>query len=60
MIQTYPLPQTMPRGQTHGSNARRGPVRPLRSFWSDRQAVQLKVFLIVACLIAAAVLEVPW
>ncbi len=28
-------------------------------FWSDRQAVRLKMILIGACLLAAALLEVP-
>ena len=60
MIQTYPLPHAMPRGHAQRSGARRGPARPLPSFWNDRQAVRLKVLLILACLIAAAALEVPW
>jgi hypothetical protein len=30
------------------------------SFWDDRQAVRLKVLLLGLCLVAAAMLEVPW
>lgn len=29
-------------------------------FWDDRQAIGLKVLLVVGCLVAAALLEVPW
>ncbi len=60
MIHTYPLPRTTSRAHTHEPVAHRAPVRPRASFWNDRQAVRLKAFLIVACLIAAALLEVPW
>ncbi|MDR7545508.1 MAG: hypothetical protein QN120_14790 [Armatimonadota bacterium] len=29
-------------------------------FWDDRQAVRLKIIGLVCCLLAAALLEVPW
>ncbi|MDI6772360.1 MAG: hypothetical protein QME77_07190 [bacterium] len=29
-------------------------------FWDDRQAVRLKVLLLVMCILAAAALEAPW
>lgn len=33
---------------------------PWARFWNDRQAVALKIALLVGCLLAAAALEVPW
>jgi hypothetical protein len=30
------------------------------SFWNDRTAVRLKLLLIGACLLGAALLEAPW
>lgn len=29
-------------------------------FWDDRRAVRLKVLLLIACILAAAMLEAPW
>jgi hypothetical protein len=40
--------------------ARRNAAGAQAWFWSDRQAVRLKLFLLAACLLAAALLEVPW
>ncbi len=39
--------------------APRGALGLWARFWSDRQAVRLKVILLGACLVAAALLEVP-
>jgi len=35
-------------------------ARTWARFWDDRQAVRLKVLLLIACILAAAVLEAPW
>lgn len=41
--------------------AARGQARVARaSFWNDRRAVRLKMLLIGACLIGAALFEGPW
>jgi len=50
MIHAYPL---IGIGVERISRSSRAP------FWSDRQAVQLKILLIGLCFIAAALLEVP-
>lgn len=39
--------------------APRAPLGLWARFWSDRQAVRLKMILLGACLLAAALLEVP-
>lgn len=56
MIHSYPLDPMVP------SFVRPAPVRArVRArFWNDRQATRLKVILLIVCLAAAAMLEVPW
>ena len=51
MIQAFPLIGTATQRVSRSSRA---------PFWNDRQAVRLKILLIGMCLVAAALLEVPW
>jgi plasmid replication initiation protein len=49
------------RPRTRGVSRRhRRCVEVWAGFWDDRRAVRLKGILLVACLLAAALLEAPW
>ncbi len=52
-------PRTDRRHRLRLLPAPRAPFGLWARFWSDRQAVRLKMILLGACLLAAALLEVP-
>ncbi len=52
-------PQTGRRHRLRPLPAPLGALGLWARFWSDRQAVSLKMILLGACLLAAALLEVP-